>query len=86
MYNPNYCYIVCITSIISLHLFTGKVWNCRCSKIERAREDDRGENKNIEENKLPVAIHSGAIEPELASAAASSGEKVNENAHHYSNL
>ena len=49
-------------------------------------EDDRMGNEQIQENQLPVAIHSEAVVPELASATGRSGEKVNENAHHYSNL
>lgn len=49
-------------------------------------EDDREGNDNTEKNTLPVATYSGAIESELASATAHSGEKVHENAHHYSNL
>ncbi len=53
---------------------------------EEVVEDDREGNDNTEKNKLPVATHLGDVEPEWASATARSGEKVNENAHHYSNL
>jgi len=38
-------------------------------------EDDREEDENTEENKVLVTIHSGEIEPELASVATHSGEK-----------
>ncbi len=54
---------------------------------EEVVEDDRKGNEHIQENQLPVAIHLEAVEePELTSATGRSGEKVNENAHHYSNL
>ncbi len=49
-------------------------------------EDDRKGNDNTEKSKLLVATRSEELEPELAVATARSGEKVNENAHHYSNL
>ena len=58
--------------------------------VQIARGDEVGDdgkgNDNIRNNKLPVAEQPPGEVPELASATANSGEKVNENAHHYSNL
>ena len=49
-------------------------------------EDDGKGNDNIKNNKLLVAEQPAGEVPDLASATANSGEKVHENAHHYSNL
>ena len=54
--------------------------------IGRTVEDDREGNAGTKEITVLVTTRSGAIEPDPVSATAHSGEKVHENAHHYSNL
>jgi len=61
-------------------------------RVEVPREDvvvvvvDCEGNGYTKNNKLPVAEYPSGETPDLRSASANNGEKVNENAHHYSNL